>query len=100
MKIMKLVASQIPLRERGRDWFYCFMVYSSKAKPILNYFTKKSLGPPGVGKTMTAETLAKSCRKILLKVGIGDLGSNAEAIDRSLHKLFEVVTAWHAILLM
>ena len=67
---------------------------------MLNSFIEKSLGPPGVGKTMTAETLAKSCRKILLKVGIGDLGSTAEAMDRSLHKLFEVVTAWRAILLM
>ena len=59
-----------------------------------------ALGPPGVGKTMTAETLAKACGKILLSVGIGDLGTTAENIEQSLHKLFEVVTAWHGILLM
>ena len=76
------------------------MVCSSKGKPIPNYFVEKGLGPPGVGKTMTAETLAKSCRKILLTVGIGDLGTNAEAVEQSLQKLFEVVTAWHGILLM
>ena len=58
------------------------------------------LGPPGVGKTMTVETLAKACDKILLSVGIGDLGTMVETVEQCLHKLFEVVTAWHGILLM
>ena len=49
---------------------------------------------------MTAETLAKACDKILLSVGIGDLGTTAETVEQSLHKLFEVITAWHGILLM
>ena len=63
-------------------------------------FVNSCIGPPGVGKTMTAEALAKSCRKPLLTVGIGDLGTAAEKVEKSLNKLFEVVTAWHGILLM
>ncbi|KAL6721020.1 hypothetical protein ACLMJK_000120 [Lecanora helva] len=57
-------------------------------------------GPPGVGKTMTAEALAKSCRKPLLSAGIGDLGNSAETVEQSLNKLFDVVTAWGGILLI
>ena len=49
---------------------------------------------------MTAETLAKSCGKIILSVGIGDLGTTAEVVEQSLHKLFDVIIAWHGILLM
>ena len=48
----------------------------------------------------TAETLAKACGKILLSVGIGDLGTTAETVEQSLNKLFEVVTACHGHLLM
>jgi SpoVK/Ycf46/Vps4 family AAA+-type ATPase len=63
-------------------------------------FINKCVGPPGVGKTMTAEALAKSCRKSLLTVGIGDLGTTAETVEQSLSTLFDVVTAWQGILLM
>lgn len=76
------------------------MVRSSWKRLIFNSFVERILGPPGVGKTSTAETLAESCRKILLPVGIGDLGTEAETVEVSLRRLFRLVIAWDGILLM
>jgi SpoVK/Ycf46/Vps4 family AAA+-type ATPase len=76
------------------------MVWIPRVEEVTWSSINKRLGPPGVGKTMTAEALAKSCGKPLLTVGIGDLGTSPGFVEQSLSKLFNVVTAWHGILLM
>lgn len=55
-------------------------------------------GPPGVGKTMTAEALAQIMHKPLLKVNLGRLSSH-RVWERALEQIFENAEAWEAILL-
>jgi len=57
-------------------------------------------GPPGVGKTFSAEATSEHVKRPLYIVGGGDLGTNASALDMELEKIFDVATAWKAIVLI
>jgi hypothetical protein len=57
-------------------------------------------GPPGVGKTFSAEATSEFVRKPLYVVGGGDLGTTAANLDRALQQIFDVATAWKAIVLI
>jgi hypothetical protein len=57
-------------------------------------------GPPGVGKTFSAEATSEFVHRPLYVVGGGDLGSTAAHLDSSLERIFEVATAWKAIVLI
>ena len=56
-------------------------------------------GPPGVGKTMTAEALAQLTRKPLLKVNLGRLSSH-DNWEQALDQFFDNGEAWKAIILI
>lgn len=56
-------------------------------------------GPPGVGKTFTAETFAESSERPLYVMGLGELGVNLEQVERSLKTIFERAARWNAVLL-
>ncbi|KAF8882735.1 P-loop containing nucleoside triphosphate hydrolase protein [Gymnopilus junonius] len=62
---------------------------------VINLF-----GPPGVGKTFSAEATSEHVRRPLYVVGGGDLGTSAAALDASLERIFDVATAWKAIVLI
>ncbi|KAH8589629.1 P-loop containing nucleoside triphosphate hydrolase protein [Bisporella sp. PMI_857] len=55
-------------------------------------------GPPGVGKTLTAEAIAAATGKPLLVFGVAEVGLQASRAQRNLEKLFNLCTRWHAIL--
>ncbi|KAK0375150.1 hypothetical protein CLIM01_07497 [Colletotrichum limetticola] len=57
-------------------------------------------GPPGVGKTLTAECVAESFKKPLYMVTAGDLGTDPETLEGKLSKIFDHAVAWDAILLL
>lgn len=57
-------------------------------------------GPPGVGKTVTAEAVAEVLRRPLYAVGAGELGSEAADVDRRLGKLLAVASSWKCVLLI
>lgn len=57
-------------------------------------------GPPGVGKTFSAEATSEHVRKPLYLVGGGDLGTKASELDAALERIFDVATAWKAIVLI
>ncbi|KAL6408501.1 uncharacterized protein AUP68_08358 [Ilyonectria robusta] len=57
-------------------------------------------GPPGCGKTMTAESIAESLRKPLYNVNGGELGTSAYTIQRGLERAFGLVSRWDAIFLL
>lgn len=57
-------------------------------------------GPPGVGKTLTAETLAKATAKPLFIVSVAEIGLNASTAEHNLEKLFDLASKWQAILLV
>lgn len=47
-------------------------------------------GPPGVGKTLTAEATAESLHKPLYMVNIGELGSNPSELEHKLKAILEI----------
>ncbi|KAF9449627.1 P-loop containing nucleoside triphosphate hydrolase protein [Macrolepiota fuliginosa MF-IS2] len=57
-------------------------------------------GPPGVGKTFSAEATSEHVQRPLYIVGAGDLGTNAKTLDSALEKVFDLATAWKAIVLI
>ncbi|EGP92754.1 uncharacterized protein MYCGRDRAFT_31554 [Zymoseptoria tritici IPO323] len=57
-------------------------------------------GPPGVGKTLTAESVAERMQVPLYVMSSGDLGTDPSAVDHKLRNVLEMCTRWNAILLL
>lgn len=57
-------------------------------------------GPPGVGKTLTAEASAERTRKPLYMVSAGDLGTDVDTLEAKLQDILELCASWGAILLI
>ncbi|KFY05238.1 hypothetical protein O988_00150 [Pseudogymnoascus sp. VKM F-3808] len=57
-------------------------------------------GPPGVGKTMTAEGLSEHLKRPLYTVSAGNLSKDAKHLEVQLCEMFEVAENWKALLLL
>ena len=57
-------------------------------------------GPPGVGKTLTAETVAEYCERPLYAVSSGDLGTDSSTLDTRLSRILDMAKTWKAVLLI
>jgi len=57
-------------------------------------------GPPGVGKTLTAESCAEEMKVPLYMMSAGDLGLDPRTVESSLRDILEMCTKWNAILLL
>ncbi|KAK4185255.1 P-loop containing nucleoside triphosphate hydrolase protein [Podospora australis] len=57
-------------------------------------------GPPGVGKTLTAEMLAETVQRSLMALSVGDIIQNEYELDKTLKRFFSEATDWDAILLL
>lgn len=55
---------------------------------------------PGVGKTLTAESVAEHMHVPLYMMGASDLGTNAGQVEQSLSTILEMVAKWNAVLLL
>lgn len=55
--------------------------------------------PPGVGKSLTAECVAKATSKPLFTVGLADIGTDSGTVEDRLNKLFSLAAEWDAVLL-
>jgi MoxR-like ATPase len=64
---------------------------------IVNLIT---LGPPGVGKTLTAESVALATGKPLLFVSVADIGLDPEKVEENLVRVFRLAASWEAIILL
>jgi Mrp family chromosome partitioning ATPase len=53
-------------------------------------------GPPGVGKTLTAESVAETMRVPLYEIGAAELGSRSTDIETALGKVLDLCTKWNA----
>ncbi|ORX96837.1 P-loop containing nucleoside triphosphate hydrolase protein [Clohesyomyces aquaticus] len=56
-------------------------------------------GPPGVGKTLTAESVAEMAGKPLFAVSPSDIGLEPADVEHNLESLFELAARWRAVLL-
>ena len=57
-------------------------------------------GGPGCGKTLTVEAVAEETQKPLYMVSAGELGLEAETVDRRLSRILDISQRWNAILLL
>ncbi|KAI1772549.1 P-loop containing nucleoside triphosphate hydrolase protein [Hypoxylon cercidicola] len=57
-------------------------------------------GPPGVGKTLTAEAVSEKLRRPLYAMGAGELGADLESVEESLSMILEAAAKWDAVLLL
>lgn len=57
-------------------------------------------GPPGVGKTLTAEGIAELVRRPLYSVSVGELGTSTSRLEENLKTILDVAHAWGAVLLL
>ncbi|OHF01612.1 AAA family ATPase [Colletotrichum orchidophilum] len=57
-------------------------------------------GPPGVGKTLTAECVAEFSRRPLYIVSSGDLGTSSAVLDDKLARTLDLASTWKAVLLI
>ncbi|KAF9878751.1 ATPase [Colletotrichum karsti] len=71
-------------------------VISGKGKGIICLLS----GPPGVGKTLTAEAVAENLKVPLHTLSSGDLGSQPWEVENGLSRILELVARWNAILLL
>jgi hypothetical protein len=57
-------------------------------------------GPPGVGKTLTAESVAEVMKVPLYVMSAGDLGTSASSVEGALKDILQMVPKWGAVLLL
>ncbi|KAK5655669.1 hypothetical protein OQA88_5602 [Cercophora sp. LCS_1] len=57
-------------------------------------------GPPGVGKTLTAECVAEFSHRPLYIVSSGDLGTDVSTLDERLSRTLDLASTWKAVLLI
>ena len=57
-------------------------------------------GPPGVGKTLTAESVAEHMQAPLYMMSAGDIGLSSSEVENKLSNVLEMATKWNAILLL
>ncbi|KAK4691867.1 hypothetical protein P7C71_g5229, partial [Lecanoromycetidae sp. Uapishka_2] len=57
-------------------------------------------GPPGVGKTLTAEAISEFQRRPLYRVCAGDLGLDSDKLEDRLTAILDLVARWKAVLLL
>lgn len=57
-------------------------------------------GPPGVGKTLTAECVAEYSRRPLYTISSRDLGTSPETLSKRLEEILDLANTWKAVLLI
>ncbi|KAJ3117474.1 hypothetical protein HK098_006246 [Nowakowskiella sp. JEL0407] len=57
-------------------------------------------GPPGVGKTLTAEAIAEVLHRPLYYVTMGELGTTPESVESRLQDILTLCSGWNALVLI
>lgn len=95
---------ELIIPEKNKDLFIASLQYDM---PSLDSISDKGAGKifllygaPGVGKTMTAESVAEFLRKPLYYVSVGELGVRPEELEKALDNVMRVANSWDAIILL
>jgi SpoVK/Ycf46/Vps4 family AAA+-type ATPase len=57
-------------------------------------------GDPGVGKTLTAESVSELLQRPLYSVAVGELGTDTAQLEKSLRQILDVAQIWNAVILI
>lgn len=57
-------------------------------------------GPPGEGKTLTAEAVAELLRRPLYSISVGELGVTPDELEERLRMILDVAIGWNAVVLL
>ncbi|CAI6336148.1 unnamed protein product [Periconia digitata] len=57
-------------------------------------------GPPGVGKTLTAESISEHIKLPLYRMGAGEIGQVASVVSNTLQTVLDLCARWNAVLLL
>jgi SpoVK/Ycf46/Vps4 family AAA+-type ATPase len=57
-------------------------------------------GPPGVGKTLTAEAVAEMLHRPLYQVSMGELGTTPDTLESGLKAILDGCSRWKALVLL
>jgi SpoVK/Ycf46/Vps4 family AAA+-type ATPase len=71
-------------------------IVSGKGKGLIGLLQ----GPPGSGKTLTAEVIAETAQMPLYVISSGSLGNNASSICEKLSRVLGLAAHWNAVLLL
>ena len=71
-------------------------VVRGKGKGLVGLLT----GPPGVGKTLTAEAVAEVTKRPLYMISSGELGVESSVVHDKLKDVLELAELWDAVLLL
>ncbi|RMZ71936.1 aaa family atpase [Pyrenophora seminiperda CCB06] len=98
-----VLPSQIKQNLKGLVSSHCF----NAAKTIDDVIQGKGKGlnvvlhgPPGVGKTLTGESIAEYLKCPLYAVSAGELGTNSRSLETDLNRIMDITHSWGAILLL
>lgn len=88
--VLAFTQSQIKNKHKFDD------VIAGKGKGIIMLLS----GGPGIGKTLTAESVAESMRVPLFVMSGGDLGMTSNEVEFNLGRVLDMVAKWNAVLLI
>lgn len=71
-------------------------IVRDKGKGLIGLLT----GPPGVGKTLTAEAVAEVTQRPLYTISSGELGADPTTVHEKLKSVLELAELWDAVLLL
>lgn len=98
--------NDLKLRKKDKETLKSLVTEHAKGEIIEDIIPGKGKGlvvllhgPPGVGKTLSAESLAILTDKPLYSVSMADVGISPRTVEFNLQRIFALATHWKAILL-
>ncbi|KAF7196505.1 ATP-dependent zinc metalloprotease FtsH [Pseudocercospora fuligena] len=96
------------LRQQYKDMILAFMQSHIQSKDQFDDIIKGKgqgfvmllEGEAGVGKTLTAESIAEQMHQPLYSLSAGELGTTTESVDHALQRVLDLCAKWHAVLLI
>ncbi|KAF2726995.1 P-loop containing nucleoside triphosphate hydrolase protein [Polyplosphaeria fusca] len=93
-KDLVLAVAQSQIQAHQQDTFDDFI--QGKGQGVIMLLA----GPPGVGKTLTAEGIAEAMKSPLFTIGAADLGAKTNTVEKHLGEVLDLCTRWKAVLLL
>ncbi|KAH8886449.1 P-loop containing nucleoside triphosphate hydrolase protein [Thozetella sp. PMI_491] len=103
----KKAFDRLVLDPKTKEMIYALINVQTSTKKMDDIITGKGNGliillhgSPGTGKTLTAESVAEIAEKPLYRVTCGDIGTEAEDVERYLETVLYLGKTWDSVLLL